>query len=128
MRTNLRSVLVVDDDPNKRLFLKLFLQRAFETEGIYEFESGIAATEFLLRHDVAVIITDYKMQPVDGLELTRWIRKRTHDLPIMRVTGHPEIQAQALRAGVNFGFDPFQLADLETAQRSTMRWNSVSQV
>jgi CheY-like chemotaxis protein len=122
MPTKIPTILLVDDDSSKRLFLKLFLEKTFGSVVICESDSGQAAIKYLLGHEVVVVITDYKMEPVDGLELARWIRLRSPQLPIMMVTGHPEIHSEALKAGANYVGDTSELTALETALRATQPW------
>lgn len=46
-----------------------------------------------------VVVTDHSMCPVNGLELARWVRSHAPELPLVMVTGHPDIEPQAKAAG-----------------------------
>ena len=68
------SVLLVDDDPGKRLALKA----ALDPLGcaIVEADSGLAALRCLLERDFAVILLDVRMPEMDGFETAALIRQR----------------------------------------------------
>lgn len=68
-------ILVVDDSTSMRTFLKDELRRYMFQ--VFEASSGATALRLLERNpDIAVVITDYLMPGMDGLELTRRIRNR----------------------------------------------------
>jgi len=79
------TILVVDDDDDIRNFL------CEELSGIYnvlESENGRDAYDVLKKTDVDLVISDVMMPEVDGIELTRMIRKnvRLAHLPIVLLT------------------------------------------
>jgi CheY-like chemotaxis protein len=94
-------LLVVDDDEQKRRLLARVLRREFDRARVTECVSGEAAIQRLQQHSVTAVVTNHSMQPVDGIELTQWIRSRDPALPILMVTGDPHIAALALRHGVD---------------------------
>jgi FixJ family two-component response regulator len=93
------TVLVVDDDPGVLGSLRFLL----ETEGfdVKTFRSGAA----LLRSQDAArcdcFVIDYKLEDMDGLELTSRLRERHCDAPIIVITGYPDehMMARAAAAG-----------------------------
>jgi CheY-like chemotaxis protein len=91
--------LLVDDDDNKRSLISLFVLRRFPTAHVSEYTTGAGAIEHLKDNAVDAIITDHSMAPVNGIQLIRWVRKRFQTLPILMVTGHPEIESEAMDAG-----------------------------
>lgn len=105
MNTPLR-LLLVDDDEQKRFLLGRFLRRRYAEAEIFECEHGLAAIEEMKRAPVAAVITDHSMQPVNGLELTRWVRTHAPATPVVMVTGNPYLEPTGLAAGatlvVNF--------------------------
>lgn len=69
------KLLVVDDSASMRTFLKDELRRYMFQ--VFEASSGQTALRLLERNpDIAVVVTDYLMPGMDGLELTRRIRSR----------------------------------------------------
>lgn len=96
------SVLVVDDDPDKRMLLTVALQMAgYEVRTANDGEEGLAAVE---AYQPDLIITDVMMPKVDGYELARRVRANplTRFLPIIIQTAARN-DAQDLRRGSEVG-------------------------
>ena len=93
------SVLVIDDDADAAEALCENLRnRGFRATP--ETDATEALTH-AIDEDLDVIVTDLKMQPIDGLDLCDRIARLRADLPIIVVTGHASMDAAigALRAG-----------------------------
>lgn len=99
------KLLVVDDSSTMRRIIRNTLER-MGYENIIEGEDGIDGWDALEEHpDIDMLITDWNMPEMDGLELVRKIRgdPRFVELPIIMVTtegGKTEV-ITALKAGVN---------------------------
>jgi two-component system chemotaxis response regulator CheY len=97
------KILVVDDDRTTRKILGLYLKsKGFE---VAYAENGIEALEKLGREKVNLVMTDLNMPYMDGLELTRNLRRdqALQHIPILVVTteADPEEKAKAFDAGAN---------------------------
>ena len=98
-------LLVVDDSSTMRRIIKNTLQR-LGYEDILEAEHGLEAWDILDKNDgIDVLITDWNMPEMNGLELVKKTRSdsRYVDIPIIMVTtegGKAEV-ITALKAGVN---------------------------
>lgn len=76
-------ILVVDDDAAVRGTLRTLLQRAgYET---VEASDGRAGSRML--DGVDLVITDLLMPDVDGVDLLGMIRKETHPVPVIAISG-----------------------------------------
>ena len=102
------KVLVVDDSKYMRTVFREFLNALGIKRGkIAECANGEDALEAFHIFSPDLIITDYLMEPVDGLELTRKIRRDENELasftPIILCTGYtePERVEEARDAGVH---------------------------
>ncbi|PAF53401.1 two-component system response regulator [Helicobacter sp. 13S00482-2] len=99
------KLLVVDDSSTMRRIIKNTLQR-LGYEDILEGENGLEAWQVLdTTEDVKVLITDWNMPEMNGLELVKKVRAdpRYGEIPIIMVTtegGKAEV-ITALKAGVN---------------------------
>ncbi|MBE0491414.1 MAG: response regulator [Sulfurospirillum sp.] len=99
------KLLVVDDSSTMRRIIKNTLAR-LEFKDVLEAEHGLEAWKILGENDdIDVLITDWNMPEMNGLELVKKVRaeKKYADMPIIMVTtegGKAEV-ITALRAGVN---------------------------
>ncbi len=99
------KILVVDDSSTMRRIIKNTLARLGHKD-VLEGENGIEGWNQLDQNeDVDVLITDWNMPEMNGLELVKKVRadSRFEDLPIIMVTtegGKAEV-ITALKAGVN---------------------------
>ncbi|PJF43474.1 MAG: hypothetical protein CUN55_08925 [Phototrophicales bacterium] len=92
-------ILVVDDEPT----IRKFIVRALEREG-YEVEStsdGQKAYEMLMQSSFDVLLTDIRMDYLDGVGLLRRIKREQPLLAVILFTGHATVQTaiEALRYG-----------------------------
>lgn len=80
-----RTVMVVDDDDDFRVILRDRLERM----GVQclEAENGEVARLELKKNQVDLLITDYHMPKMDGLELIDWLQQTQRDMPIIFVSG-----------------------------------------
>jgi PAS domain S-box-containing protein len=103
-------VLVVDDDPTKRLALMAILAPLDVT--IVEADSGLNALRRVSEQDFAAILLDVRMPEMDGFETAALIRRRKESemTPIIFITafGSDEIgtSARYVEGAVDFMFAP----------------------
>jgi two-component system chemotaxis response regulator CheY len=83
---NLR-VLLVDDSPSARRFIRQILQNA-GIERFIEANNGREAVAILAETQVDLVVTDYNMPEMDGRELVEYIRKQSwqNSVPVLMVT------------------------------------------
>lgn len=99
------KLLVVDDSSTMRRIIKNTLERLGHND-ILEAEHGVEAWDLLCQNDdIKVVVTDWNMPEMNGLDLVKKIRaeKKYEDMPIIMVTtegGKAEV-ITALKAGVN---------------------------
>ena len=96
------QVLYVDDDEVLRLMVERLLQRSGYRVTCLADPTLVAG--YLDSHpdQVDVVVTDYNMPQMSGLDLARQLRLRAPDLPVVLSTGFlsAELEAQARRLGV----------------------------
>ena len=71
---NRLRVLVVDDNVHMRRIIKTLLA-GFGTRDIFEAEEGGKGVELFTTHSPDIVITDWMMPGVDGVEFTRLLRQ-----------------------------------------------------
>src|SRR5690606_28289136 len=99
------SVLVVDDAPFIRDLVKKGLRDHFPGILIEEAVNGRKAQQLLARAGIDLILCDWEMPEMSGLELLTWCREQDHlkTTPFIMVTsrGDKENVIQAIQAGVS---------------------------
>lgn len=118
------QILIVDDD---RVFTKL-LSRTLEKAGydICHAANGADAIKILHREDIRLVVTDWEMPVMDGVQLARKIRSDAFDryVYIILLTSHsePEYIVEGMLAGADdFISKPFHAEELEVRIKAAQR-------
>ncbi|TLX62235.1 response regulator [Stutzerimonas nosocomialis] len=119
------SVLVVDDAPFIRDLVKKGLRNHFPGIHIDEAVNGRKAQQMLARDPFDLILCDWEMPEMSGLELLNWCRSQDtlKQVPFIMVTsrGDKENVVQAIQAGVSdFIGKPFSNDQLTTKVRKAL--------
>ncbi len=99
---NEKRLLVVDDDPLIRRSLGEMLRR--EGYAVVEASGGAEALRAAAASPPNLVVTDFNMPEIDGLQLLRELRARKPDLPVILVTGYGTVE-QAVEAMKNGAYD-----------------------
>lgn len=118
------TVLIVDDYPANLVALEAVLEPL--QLDVVEARSGLEALQLLSEIDVALILTDNKMQGLSGTELVHRIRQgaRNRAVPIMLVSGidanDSRVAAATALPGVTFMQKPYQSERLRAQVREAV--------
>lgn len=97
--------LIVDDNAHMRWIISQIL-RSLGAESLREAEDGAEALAILGEWDVDIVIVDWMMTPLDGIDFTKLVRtaadSRNPMVPIIMLTGYSEADriGMARNAGV----------------------------
>jgi two-component system, chemotaxis family, chemotaxis protein CheY len=110
------TALVVDDFSTMRRIVKNIL-RDLEFKTILEAEDGMAAVSVLKGQKVDVIVSDWNMPKMTGLELLKYVRSENNlkDTPFLMITAESQKEnvVEAVKARVsNYIVKPFTAATL----------------
>lgn len=110
MNTSIK-VLIVDDFATMRRILKNILKQ-LGFKNLLEADDGTTAMEALEKNDIDLVISDWNMPKMTGLELLKWVRanKKYAKTPFLMVTAEAQKQnvIEAVQAGVsNYVVKPF---------------------
>lgn len=106
------KVLVVDDFPTMRRIVKNLLKQ-LGFENIDEAEDGVQALNKLKSGNYGLVVSDWNMPHMEGIDLLRSIRQEPEPLkniPFLMVTAEAEKEKviEAIKAGVdNYIVKPF---------------------
>jgi two-component system, chemotaxis family, chemotaxis protein CheY len=109
-------VLVVDDFSTMRRIVRNVL-RELDFKNILEADDGSSAVEVLQTQKVDLIVSDWNMPKMTGLELLKFVRSndKTKDIPFLMVTAEAQKEniVEAVKAKVsNYIVKPFTAATL----------------
>jgi DNA-binding NtrC family response regulator len=93
------SILIIDDDDNLRDGLMTLLEaHGFQTKGA---ANGKIALNLLENDIFDLIITDYRMQEMDGMHFLKAIQKQYPTLKVIMITGYGSIEhaVEAMQSG-----------------------------
>jgi len=119
-------LLVIDDDEAHREGMALLLED--EDYQVDQADSAESAMELIRRNSYDLIITDYKMKKIDGMELLKMINDYDPLLKVIMVTGYGSIEhaVEALRLGA-FDYmpkpiDPVKLKEVVRRALKVQGW------
>lgn len=93
------SLLIVDDDEAVlRVTKKALVRRGYR---VVTCSSGEEALSWLTRETFDCMVTDVQMPGINGLRLLRAVRDRDLDIPVVLMTGNPDVATAA--AAVEYG-------------------------
>jgi two-component system response regulator RpfG len=121
-----RKVLIVDDESTGRTILAKIIQQAEDDVSVESFDNPLQALRWLDTNHPDLIITDYRMPGINGVELIRHIRDKPacHDIPIMMITvvSEKSVRYDALEAGATaFLTRPIDQIECRTSCRNLLK-------
>ena len=120
----MEKILIVDDDEG----LIHFLQRFFEKQGYgaQSCQSGHAALEIIARQPFDLILLDYKMSGLNGLDTLKEIRGLQVKTPVIIMTayGTTDTAIEAMKLGAyDYLLKPFDRAELQRIAEDALEVN-----
>ena len=115
-------ILVVDDEENVRLLFSRVLQKVgYEVECA---SSGSEAIEKLANNCFDLVVTDLKMNGVDGLDVVRKGKTVNQTMPFILISGYGTSQTAgtAAREGADmFLMKPIEITELKLAVKTALQ-------
>jgi two-component system response regulator RpfG len=121
-----RKVLIVDDESTGRSILTKIIQQVEDDVSVAAFDNPLEALKWLDDNHPDLIITDYRMPDMNGVELIRQIQKipGSQDIPIMMITvvSEKSVRYDALEAGATaFLTRPIDQIECRTSCRNLLK-------
>jgi PAS domain S-box-containing protein len=114
-----QTVLVVDDEPDVRAVAAAFLSNAgFDVK---EAGGGRQALEILAQHTVTLVVVDYAMPEMSGVELVRAARRQQPGIHVLYVTGLADTLAPMQQGRDPVLLKPYTHSDLLNAVGDALR-------
>lgn len=119
------SVMIVDDNQHMRSLVRAIME-AIGIRNVIEARDGEHALDKMRNNEVHLVITDWNMEPMDGIDFTRYLRSSPDSpdpfIPVIMLTGHTERAKVELARDA--GVDEF-IAKPVTAKALLARINSI---
>jgi two-component system chemotaxis response regulator CheY len=113
------KILIVDDSRAMRMIVKRTLRQAgFGDHEVGEAEDGKEAVTMLSDASYGLVLTDWNMPNMNGIELAEYIKNNAPQVKVGFVTteGTPEMRARVMEAGALFLIaKPFTAEDFKSA-------------
>ena len=103
------NILIVDDEKIERSGIRMLLKRMGIELGVFEACNGKQALEYLTSDKntgmghIDILLTDVKMPFMDGLELSRLVKKSLPKTRIIILSGYNEFEyaKEAIKIGIS---------------------------
>ena len=117
----MKKILIADDEKNMRWIL----EKSLKDEGflIIDAKDGEEAFNKFLDGEPDLIILDYKMPVMDGMEVLKRINKINHKIPVIMITAHGSTEAavEAMKLGaIDYVQKPFDMEELKIKIRKSL--------
>ena len=114
-----KRILIADDEE----IVRALLAEALKPYG-YEIdlaENGVEAMSHIEKKSYDLIITDYMMPKMDGLELTRRIKAKYPSTPIFIITGTGPVQDFLKSGATACIMKPFKILELQNMVKTILK-------
>jgi CheY-like chemotaxis protein len=86
----MKAILFVDDhEVLARLTCEILRQQGYRAEPAYTASDALAIFD---REKFDLLVTDYRMEEMNGLELARLVRRKAPDIPVIIVSGYAPVE------------------------------------
>jgi ATP-dependent Lon protease len=122
------TLLVVDDEEVARRNLEHILSK--ENYTVMTAANGIEAIKKIEMIDFDVVLTDFRMEKVDGMEVLQRIKTRSPHTEVIMITGYATVDTavEAMKKGAfHYIPKPFQLEDVRATVRQALDKRSFKQ-
>ena len=117
------AIVLVDDEPDIRVILKRVLRHVADGYDFVAVGSGAAALAVLAARPVPLLITDYNMPGMNGLDLAQAVKAAAPTTTVVLLSAYatPEMARRAQEAGADYSLPkPFPFDQLEAIVREAL--------
>jgi DNA-binding NtrC family response regulator len=111
-----QQILILDDEPIVGRRLKAALEK--EGHSVETFVDPIEAVARIEEKNFDIVVTDIRMDAMDGIEILELVRKRSTRTKVIMITGYAtlEVARESLTKGAfDFIAKPFKLGEMRQA-------------
>src|SRR5436190_15246906 len=111
-----RRILVIDDDPDIRIMIKIMLE--FKGYSVVAIERGESTEDMLMKGEFGLVIMDMLLSGMNGVDICARIKQNETiaHIPIVMISAHPSARSTCLEAGADdFIAKPFDMNEILSA-------------
>lgn len=119
--SDVQRILVVDDEEVALTNLVYVLKK--EGYAVTGAQSGGEAVKLLAKHEYDLVLTDLKMEKVDGMEVLSRARQHHPDIEVIMITGYATVDSaiEAMKAGAyHYIAKPYKLDEVRKVVREAL--------
>lgn len=119
------TIIIVDDDDKERRVISLGLKFNYN---ILLAQNGKQAVELINNNRVHLIITDFNMPEMNGLELLRWVKENYKTIPVIIMTAFGSIEnaVEAMKIGAHdYISKPIKIDELEAIIEKSLQFGKL---
>ncbi|MEN6587101.1 MAG: sigma-54 dependent transcriptional regulator [Sulfuricella sp.] len=123
MQSKGKLLIVEDEKIALKNLVHVMTKEGYDVAGT---QSGATALGWIENQSFDVVLTDLRMEKVDGMQVLRKCRERSPDTEVIMITGHatPESAVEAMKSGAFFYIaKPFRLDDVRKVVREALEKN-----
>ena len=117
------AIGLVDDEPDVRIILRRLLAFVMDGHTIITVGTGADALAAFAARPVPLLITDYNMPGMNGVELTQRVKATSPTTTVVLITAYasPELEQQGITAGADyFVSKPFSFDEVAAIVRKAL--------
>src|SRR5689334_19720477 len=115
------SILIVEDEAKMRRLLELNLgEQGFTTHAVADAEAGL---KLLVQEKVDLVVTDFRLPGMNGLEFLQAIKRVNAALPVVMMTAYGSVESavEAMKMGASdYVLKPFSLEEMTLVVRKEL--------
>jgi len=121
------TLVIIEDEESHFDLMKRAIAGKFPYASVYHFQEAETCLERLDEINPTVIITDYLMPGMDGIEFLEVLNQTDIDIPVIMITGHGDenvaVRAMKLGAKDYLQFAKKSLSNpCESLKKNTVSW------
>jgi EAL domain-containing protein (putative c-di-GMP-specific phosphodiesterase class I) len=121
-------LLVEDDEAVRQVYSRLLKRDGF---AVFLARNGVEALEIFEKESIELVLSDIGMPDMNGVELLRALRSRDLDVPVILMTGNPQLDSatEAVAQGaLRYLTKPVDGKELRTVAGRAIRLNRLARV
>ena len=119
------TIVIADDEDRERRVISLNLKEKYN---VLLAQNGKQASELIDKNRVHLVLTDFNMPEMNGLDLLKWVQENYKTIPVIIITAFGSIEnaVEAMKLGAHdYITKPIKIDELETVIAKSLRFGKL---